>query len=219
MRVCGSSAKSDKYLARRGGGAFNQAVSSAAPDDGVAADRDRPALYLLGAIVVGAAVSLLLGVYGRTHDPAGQALFTLGFSGTLNMKAWLATIMLVLAVVQIGLAMWMYGKLGHLQAPEWVGQVHRLNGTLIFLISLPVAYHCLWSLGFETDSNQTRRFVHSILGCAFYGAYTVKVLCVRSSRMPSWALQAVGGLVFAVLVGLWFTSSLWFFQNSGFPSF
>jgi hypothetical protein len=194
-------------------------VSSAAPDDGVAADRNRASLYLLGAIVVGAAVSLLLGVYGRTHDPAGQALFTLGFSGTLNMKAWLATIMLVLAVVQIGLAMWLYGKLGHLQAPEWVGQVHRLTGTLVLLVSLPVAYHCLWSLGFETDSNQTRRFIHSILGCAFYGAFTVKVLCVRSSRMPSWALQAVGGLVFAVLVGLWFTSSLWFFQNSGFPSF
>ena len=63
--LCGPSAKSDKYLARRGGAAFNQAVSSAAPDDGVAADRERGRPLLLGAIVVGAAVSLLLGVYGR----------------------------------------------------------------------------------------------------------------------------------------------------------
>ncbi len=64
------------------------------------------------------------------------------------------------------------------------------------MVSLPVAYHCLWSLGFETDA-ETRRFVHSLLGCPFYGAFAVKVLCVRSARMPGWALPVVGGLVFA----------------------
>jgi hypothetical protein len=172
----------------------------------------------LGAILVGALVSVLLGVYAREHDPAGQSLFTLGFSGTLNMKAWLATAVAVLALVQVGLALWLYGKIGG-SAPEWVGPVHRLVGTLTLLVSLPIAYHCLWSLGFETDSGQTRRFVHSILGCAFYGAFTVKVLTVRSDKAPGWALPAVGGVVFATIVGLWFTSSLWFFQNSGFPSF
>lgn len=182
------------------------------------AGRHRGTVPFLGAIVIGAAVSVVLGVYARKHDPAGQALFTLGFSSTLNMKAWLATIVVALAVAQIALALWMYGKLGR-SAPEWVAPTHRLVGTLILLVSLPIAYHCLWSLGFKADSGQTRVFVHSILGCVFYGAFTVKVLCVRSSRMPGWVLQAVGGLLFAVLVALWLTSSLWFFQNSGFPSF
>ena len=176
------------------------------------------AVPLLLAAVAGAAVAVALGVYGDRHDPAGQALFTLGFSDTINMKAWLATAVVVLAAAQVALAAWLYGHLGG-SAPPWVGPVHRLVGTVAFVVSLPVAYHCLWSLGFETDSDQTRRFVHSILGCAFYGAFTVKVLGVRSSRMPGWALPLAGGLVFSLLVALWLTSSLWFFQNSGFPSF
>ena len=180
---------------------------------------DRRGLTLLPAALIGAAVAVLLGVYGRNHDAAGQALFTFGFSGTINMKAWLATIVFALAITQLLLALWMYGKLGRASAPPWVAPTHRLVGTLAFLVSLPVAYHCLWSLGFKTPSNGTRVFWHSLFGCAFYGAFTVKVLAVRSRRMPNWTLPVVGGLVFALLVGLWFTSSLWFFDHSGFPSF
>jgi hypothetical protein len=178
----------------------------------------RASSSLIVAALAGAAVAVLLGVYGRHHDPSGQALFTLGFSSTLNMKAWLATIVLALAVAQIALALWLYGKIGR-AAPSWAGDAHRLVGTLAFLVSLPVAYHCLWSLGFETHADQTRRFVHSILGCTFYGMFTMKVLCVRASRVPGWALPVIGGAVFTVLVALWLTSSLWFFEHAGFPSF
>jgi hypothetical protein len=182
------------------------------------AETSRGTKAFLLAVLAGAGVALALGVYAREHDPAGQALFTLGFSGTINMKAWLATGVLVLAVVQVVLALWMYGKLRR-PAPAWVGPTHRLVGTLALILSLPIAYHCLWSLGFETHADSTRRFVHSILGCAFYGAFTTKVLCVRAARLPSWALPVVGGLVFATLVGLWLTSALWFFTNVGFPAF
>lgn len=174
---------------------------------------------LLVAVGGGAAVAILLGVYGREHDPAGQALFTLGFSGTINMKAWLASVALALGVGQVVLALRLYGKIGSSPPPVWLGPVHRLAGTLALLVSLPVAYHCLWSLGFETDAGQARRYFHSLFGCVFYGAFVVKVMCVRSRRMPGWALPVVGGFVFALIVGLWLTSSLWFFQNSGFPSF
>jgi hypothetical protein len=170
---------------------------------------------LAGAALIGAAVSLLLGVYGRHHHPAGQALFTLGFSSTLSMKAWLATVVVILAVAQIALAMWMYGKLGLHGAPKWVGPVHRLVGLLAFLVSLPIAYHCLWSLGFEANTSATRRFVHSVLGCAFYGAFATKMICLRSRRMPDWALPLVGGTIFTILVGIWLTSSLWYFRNTG----
>jgi hypothetical protein len=192
-------------------------MEAAAPD--TPSESRQGTMAFLWAALAGAAVSLVLGVYAREHDPAGQALFTLGFSGTINMKAWLASLALALAVVQVVLALWMYGKIGHRGAPSWVGPTHRLVGTCALLVSLPVVYHCLWSLGFETDAGSTRRFVHSILGCLFYGAFTTKVLCVRSARMPGWALPVVGGLLFACLVGLWLTSSLWFFTNVGFPSF
>jgi Family of unknown function (DUF6529) len=195
--------------------ALNRPMDTAAP--AAPSARWTGTTAVLGAALAGAAVSVALGVYGRHHDPAGQALFTLGFSGTINMKAWLATGVLVLATVQVFLALWMYGKLGRLTAPVWVGPTHRLIGTLALVLSLPVAYHCLWSLGFQTST--TRRLVHSVLGCAFYGAFTTKVLCVRSSRMPGWALPLLGALLFSVLVALWLTSALWFFNHVGFPSF
>ena len=123
------------------------AASGATPSGGVA---------LLGAVLVGAAVAVALGVYGSEHDPAGQALFTLGFSGTINMKAWLATI-----GARAGGRADLPGAVAvredrRATAPAWVGPTHRLVGTLTFLVSLPVAYHCLWSLGFETDAGETR---------------------------------------------------------------
>jgi hypothetical protein len=76
-----------------------------------------------------------------------------------------------------------------------------------------VAYHCLWSLGFDPDPGSARRLVHSVLGCLFYGAFATKVIVVRSHRMPGWALPVVGGVLFVVLMLIWFTSSLWFMRN------
>ena len=93
--------------------------------------------------------------------------------------------------------------------------MHRWTGTAAFLVSLPVAYHCLWSLGFQTTS--TRVVIHSLLGCAFYGAFTTKMLALRIDGLPSRALPVIGGGLFALLTGLWLTSALWFFTTVGFP--
>src|SRR4051812_31246614 len=110
---------------------------------------ERPASRkLLIAAALGAAVAVALGVYGRVHDPSQQLVFTLFFSSTIAMKVWLATVALAFAVVQVTSALWMYGKLPG-RAPAWIGDAHRISGRLAFLISLPVAYHCLWSLGFQ----------------------------------------------------------------------
>lgn len=160
---------------------------------------------------------MLLGVYGRVHDPAREQTISLFFSGTLNLKAWVTTLILVLALFQVASALRIYGKVKvPATAPAWLGDAHRLSGTLAFFCSLPVAYHCLWSIGFATDTT-TRALVHSILGCAFYGAFVAKVIAVRNHHLPGWALPVIGGLTFTVLVGVWLTSSLWFFTNVGFP--
>ena len=167
-------------------------------------------------LVVGGAVAIALGAYGRVHDATHHTLFTLFFSDTIHMKVWLGTAAVTLALLQVLSALRLYGKI-HVprHAPSWLGDFHRLTGTLAFVISLPVAFHCLWSLGFQSDSSHTRTFVHSLLGCLFYGAFATKVTAVRSKRLPSWTLPVVGGVVFTVLVGLWLTSSLWFFRNVG----
>jgi hypothetical protein len=179
------------------------------------APRQRTLLVLAG---IGAAVAVLLGVYGRVHDPTGESTIALFFSGTLNLKAWFTTAAVLLAVVQLLTALRLYGKVKIPRAfPRWLGDVHRLSGTLALLFSLPVAYHCLWALGFESDTGAPRRFVHSVAGCFFYGAFLTKVLVVRRKGLPTWALPVMGGATFASLVVLWSTSSLWFFQNVGFP--
>jgi hypothetical protein len=41
---------------------------------------------------------------------------------------------------------------------------------------------------------------------------------VRSKGLPGAALPIAGGLTFALLVAVWFTSAFWFIGNQGWPS-
>ena len=102
-----------------------------------------------GAVLAGAAVAVLAGVYGETHDPASETTVKWFFTSTLHLKAWFTTAALVLAILQVLGGMWMFGKLGSRPAPRWIGPAHRISGSLALLLTLPVAYHCLWSLGFN----------------------------------------------------------------------
>ncbi len=178
--------------------------------------QDRATGRLLIAALVGAAVALTLGIYGNAHNPSSDLSITLGFTNTFTMKVWLATIAIAFAVVQVLSALWIYGKFPRRAAPGWLGSVHRISGRLAFLFSLPVAYHCLYQLGFQSTS--TRVLTHSILGCLFYGAFAAKVVIVRSRNLPSVALPLAGGLTFALLTYVWLTSAYWYIHNAGFPS-
>jgi len=166
---------------------------------------------------LGAIVAVALGTYGRVHDPTGESIATLGFSSMLHMKSWLTTAAAVLALVQLTTSLRMYGRLGSGAAAGWVSLTHRVSGVLAVLLTLPVAYHCLWSLGFS--SLDARILVHSLLGCAFYGVFTAKMLALQMRALPSWALPLFGGLTFSALIGIWLASSLWFFSTVGFPEF
>jgi hypothetical protein len=118
-------------------------------------------------------------------------------------------------LVQLGSALWMWRRLPLGPPPAWVTPAHRWSGTVAFVVSLPVAVHCLWSLGLATSS--PRVLVHGVAGCCFYGAYAAKMVGLRVSRLPSWALPVLGGLTFGLFVLLWLTSALWFFTRSGVP--
>jgi hypothetical protein len=86
--------------------------------------------------------------------------------------------------------------------------LHRWSGRLAIALTLPVAYHCIFLLGFGRYDRWV--YVHSLLGSSIYGAVVAKVLLVRSSRFPGWALPAAGGILFSILLGLWLTSALRF---------
>lgn len=138
------------------------------------------------------------------------------FSSTIAAKAWFASAAFVLAFVQVSTGARIFGKLHRLipLSPGTVAPIHRWSGRLAVLCTVPVAFHCIFILGFSSYS--TRVLAHSILGSFVYGVLVVKLLMVHSRRYPGWALPVAGGLMFAVLVGLWATSAAWYFTNVRF---
>jgi len=174
---------------------------------------DSGAAKLVVPSLIGGLVALTLGVYGRLHNPTGYAINIAGFSSPGAVKSWLATGAFVFALVQVSSALVMYGKVPRVAAPPWIGGLHRWSGRAAFLLAVPVAVHCLYALGFQHYS--TRVLVHSLLGCAFFGAFTIKMLVLPKSDLPNWTLPTLGALVFTALTGVWFTSAYWFFSTFG----
>lgn len=142
-------------------------------------------------------------------------LVTTVFSSTIAAKAWLATAALILALVQVTTAARIYGRLSYLpeRGPAIAG-LHRWSGRIAFLCTLPVFFHCVTILGFQTPN--ARVAVHSLLGSFVYGVFAAKVLIVRDRSLPGWALPTAG-LTLASTIGLlWLTSSLWYFTTVRF---
>jgi len=178
----------------------------------------------LTALAAGAVVALLVGVFGRVHDTTLHGTTTLGYPTLQEMKTVVATVVGVLAVSQVITALWLYGKLG-IRAPAWLGTVHRTTGATALLLTLFVAYHCLWSLGLEVGTLpggaavSTRILVHGLLGCAVMGAIVVKIVAVRSRRAPGWFLPVAGGVLFTLLVLAILTSAAWYIGQAGWPTY
>jgi hypothetical protein len=163
--------------------------------------------------LIGGLVALTLGVYGRLHHPTGVVVNIAGFTSAGYVKSWLATVATLFAIVQVGSALVMYGKVPRVRAPSWIGTLHQWSGRIAFLSAVPVAVDCLYGLGFQTYS--TRVLIHSLLGCAFFGAFSIKMLILPKRGLPGWTLPLAGAVVFTLLVGLWFTSAFWFFSTFG----
>jgi hypothetical protein len=177
----------------------------------------------LGAFAAGAVVAVLLGVFGRVHDPTLSGTTDLGFRTVIEMKVALSVVIGVLVVVQLLSALWLYGRLGR-RAPSWLGTAHRLTGTLALLLAVFVGYSCLWALGLEVGTLHTgeavplRAVVHGVLGCAVFGAVVVKLVAVRARRAPGWFLPVAGGLLFTLLLAVVLTSAGWYVTARGWPS-
>ena len=140
-------------------------------------------------------------------------VITTVFSTPIAGKVWFATAALALGIVQVSTGARIFGKLERIvriPRPQ-VNRVHRWSGRLAFLCTLPVAFHCIFILGFQDTT--TRVLVHSIAGSFVYGVFAVKVLFVHDRDHPRWLVPLFGGTLFAVLVTLWATSALWYFTN------
>ena len=176
--------------------------------------------WLAAPLLAFALFSLTAGLLAH-HAPRSKGYFRLFFSDPLHLKAGFATAVAVLACFQLFTAAWIFRKLPW-RKPAWVNPVHRWSGRLAFAFTLPVAYHCIFKLGFRDPSS--RVLAHSLLGCAVYGGFAAKVTIVRLHRFPRFVLPLAGGLLFAILIGVWYTSAVWLYSqntpaaSSGKPS-
>jgi Family of unknown function (DUF6529) len=170
------------------------------------------------AALVAAAITAALFVFGTQHTPDySTSLFGQVGPETLSLKSWLATGVLAFAAIQVGLALWMYGRLPVVGlAPRPVNNVHRAVGVGAVLLTLPIAYHCALAYGAQTHVD-ARVAAHSVAGCFFYGAFAAKLVIVRSRSLPGYALPLAGGTLVTVVAVLWYTSALWYFNDFRLP--
>ena len=167
---------------------------------------------VLIAVALGAVVAVALGAFGKVHEPQFFSVNVAGFSSGTAVKVWLATLAVVLALFQLASAFAMYRLIPGGKAPSWIGTAHVWSGRLAVLVSVPVAVHCLYALGFQSYDN--RVLFHSLFGCFFYGAFVTKMVLLTRKGLPGWVIPVAGGLVFFGLVYIWLTSALWFFQTN-----
>lgn len=168
---------------------------------------------MLVTVLIGALTAVALGAFGQLHEPKFFAINIAGFSSGTAVKSWLATVSVALAVFQLVSAFAMYRLIPGGRAPGWIGTAHVWSGRLAVLVSIPVAVHCLYALGFQ--SADSRVLFHSLFGCLFYGVFVTKMLLLTRKGLPGWAIPVAGGLLFFGLIYVWLTSALWFFQTTG----
>ncbi|MBV2152032.1 hypothetical protein RZ50_004080 [Kitasatospora sp. SUK 42] len=155
--------------------------------------------------------------YGRVHTPNYEtSLFGNRGSDASLLKAQLGSALLGLALIQLLLALWIYGRLPALRAaPHAVHTTHRLIGLAAFLLSLPIARHCITAYGVQFAP--TRVALHSLTACFLYGAFVAKVIVVRHRRWPGWALPLSGGALVTAIALIWYAAPLWYLNGSQAP--
>jgi hypothetical protein len=175
----------------------------------------RPARWLVAPLVAFAAFALAAGLVARDRQEL-PGNFKLFFSDQFHLMTWLSMVALALGCCQLFTAAWIFRKLPW-PRPDWIPAVHRWTGRLALLVVLPVLYWCIFQLGFQTYD--TRYVAHSVLGVLFVGFVAGKITIVRLRRYPGWVYPVAGLLVFATLLGAWWTSALWLVRQTGITLF
>ena len=153
-------------------------------------------------IAVGAAVSVALGAFSVVHEPTGRDFVLYGFDSATGWKNALTLVVAVLLIAQAAIGFKLAGLLGlRATTRPWLLELRRLIATLAVGFSLPIAFHCVWVLGFGDDSPLIA--LHSILGCIAYGCVVAALWPDHRKRAPldtgggNWA-RAVSAVRYTV---------------------
>ena len=174
----------------------------------------RPAVF--APLLAGAGVAVALGVYGQVHDPTGRGLYTVFFIETARLKSWLATAAASGAATQLGIAALLWRRVGRRPSPRLGAKsaAHRRVPARPLIAAGPAGDHSPWGFGFQAHSAGT--MLHSLAGCAFFGAYAAGAVSADRPGLPGASrltVLAAGAAVFTTMTAVWWTGARWYFTN------
>jgi hypothetical protein len=131
-----------------------------------------------------------------------------------QVKTVLASIVLALAVYQVGLMAIGYGKVRlPFLKPKAASFTHRAVGDTIVAITLLVAFMCITYFEVEdgiehaADDEHVRAAVHVVAGSLLLAVIALKVVVVRWWQRLERLLPLLGLTVFALFAITWVTSA------------
>lgn len=133
----------------------------------------------------------------------------------LAWKASVASLILVLAALQVALAGRFWAERGLPVAPQTAAAVHRWNGRALLVLSLVLGYVCLLTQAGPTDP--LRILLHSILGGTLFVLLGAKLTILHVVRGRRAWLPALGIALFVNYVALWVLSALDYVRNASAP--
>ena len=166
-------------------------------------------------LVAAAIVTAALAVFGVEHTPDYSfSLFGTGV-GAISLKSKVATAVLGLALVQLLLALWMYGRLPATGvAPQ---PVRRTTGCSDRLFLSPAGRSALHVRVRGADHMPAQ-------GDGALVGWVLLLRCVRcqgptgtESPAPAGSSGCSGGGLITIVGVLWYSSALWFFDDYHLP--
>ena len=103
------------------------------------------------------------------------------------------------------------GVMGKIKMPGWVSPVHRWSGRIAVALTVPVAVHCLYALGFQGYSVRVLRALPARL--LLLRRLHLQDVDLDPGRLAELGAAVMGGAVFSGLTALWMTAALWFFTT------
>jgi len=126
------------------------------------------------------------------------------------VKVCLASLALLMAIMQVLLMLQLYGKIRIFPgSPATLAWWHRREGDVLLLIFLGIAYHCITRA--SIDPSSSRVFYHAIFGSLLLAVIVFKVLAVRWLPRVMPYIAWVGSALFLLVPGAVLTSAGYYF--------
>lgn len=137
-----------------------------------------------------------------------------GFSYVFDFKTSMATLIVVLALAQLGSAALFYGWLPFKRpSARTAAFFHRWNGRVLLPAAVLVAIYCAWQAG--PQSSPLRPAIHTVLGSSLFVVLITKLAILRFVPRLSRLVPVLGAVLVLLFVGLWSSSALAYLAEGG----